>query len=149
MPERIQSMSSTMSILGRCRIEPPVPTEASRKFYVLTRGGGLGLSFTVLLELHIRGLLTADGERPVTFASYRLDHLPVIDTQMPTPVTDRSRILHRSGRDCNSGAAHAEMLGDSLLSNMNHIVFYAVYKEQQPNGKSLLGRMKNGAGGTL
>ena len=95
------------------------------------------------------GLLTAYGESPVAFAGYSLDHLPVIDAQIPAPVTDRASVLHGPGRDRNTGASHAQVLGDSLLSNLNHILFHAVYKKQQPHRKSLLGRMENGAGGTL
>jgi hypothetical protein len=94
-------------------------------------------------------LLTAYGESSVAFAGYRLNHLPIIHAQIPAPVTDRSRILHGRSRDRNTGAAHAQVLGHSLLGNLNHIVFYAVYKEQQPDRKSLFDRMKNGASGTL
>ena len=94
-------------------------------------------------------MLTAYGESPVTFAGYRLDHFPIIDAQIPAPVTDRSRVLHGCSRDRNTGAAHAQVLGHSLLGNLNHIVFYAVYKEQQPDRKSLFDLMENGASGTL
>jgi len=75
-------------------------------------------------------LLTAYGESAVAFAGYRLDHLPVIDAQIPAPVTDRSRVLHGPGRHRNTGAAHAQVLGYSLLSNLNHIIFYAVYEKE-------------------
>lgn len=92
-------------------------------------------------------LLTAYGQRPVAFAGYPLDHLPVIDAQIPAPVTDRSGVLHGPGRDRNTGAAHAQVLGHSLLSNLNHTIFYAVYEEQQPDRKSLFDRMENGASG--
>jgi hypothetical protein len=94
-------------------------------------------------------LLTAYGESPVAFAGYRLEHLAVSDAQIPAPVTDRSRVLHATGHDRNAGAADAQVLGYSLLSNLNHIIFYAVSQKQQPHRKSLLDRMENGAGGTL
>jgi len=68
-------------------------------------------------------LLAAYGESPVAFAGYLLDHLPIIHAQIPAPVTDRSRVLHGRGRDRNAGAAHAKVLGDSLLRNLNHIIF--------------------------
>ena len=96
--------------------------------------GGASLSSAVLAGVsRIGGLLTAYGQRRVAFAGYRLDHLPVIDAQIPAPVTDRSRVLHGRGRDRDAGAAHAQVLGYSLLSNLNHVIFYAVYEEQQPN----------------
>jgi hypothetical protein len=100
-------------------------------------------------NLHIRGLLAAYGEIFVAFAGYRLYYLPVVDAQILSLVTDSSRVLHARGYDCHAGASHTEVLGNSLLRNLNHIIFYAIYKEQQPDRKSLLDRMENGASGAL
>jgi hypothetical protein len=92
-------------------------------------------------------LLTTYGQRPIAFASYRLNHLPVIDAQIPAPVSNRFPA------SCMATAVtvtpHAQVLGDSLLSNLNHIIFYAICKEQQSNRKSLLYCMENGASGSL
>src|SRR5205085_1667028 len=154
MPARIQSMSSTMRIVG-CRLSEffiePFPARSCSQFLCFYQGWGSRVCpLPYLLEnLHIRGLLTAYGESAVAFAGYRLDHLPIIDAQISAPVTDRSRVLHSRGRDRHTGAAHAQVLGYSLLSNLNHIIFDAVYKEQQPDRKSLLNRMENRASGTL
>src|ERR1044071_7699901 len=105
---------------------------------LLPEGGARVCPLSYLLEIYICvGLLTAYGESPVAFAGYLLKHLPVIDAQFPAPVTDRTSVLHGPGRDCNTGASHAQVLGDSLLSNLNNILFHAVYKKQQPHRKSL------------
>ena len=83
--------------------------------------------------LHIGSLLTAYGESLVAFAGYHLHHLPIVDTQIPAPVTDRAHVLHGAGRDRHTGAAHAQVFGDSLLGNLNHLIFNAVCKKQQPD----------------
>ena len=100
--------------------------------------------------LHIRGLTwLADGETFVAFTGHCLKHLPVSDAQIPALVTDRSRGLHVHGHHCNACAPHSEVVGNSLLGNLNHGLFYAIGNQQQPDRKSLFHQVKNGAGGAL
>src|SRR5215213_785975 len=154
MPARIQSMSSTMRIIGCCPSEffiGPIPRKNTALGVHLNKEGCSPVCPVPYFpgNLHICDLLTAYGKSSVAFAGYCLEHLAVIDAQIPPPVSDRSRVLHGAGHDRNTGAAHTQVLGYSLLRNLNHIILYAVRKEQQPDRKSLLDRMENGASGTL
>src|SRR5918993_347707 len=88
-------------------------------------------------------------EGPVAFTGQLLEHLPISDAQIPAPVADRSRSLHVRGDDRNACAAHAEVVGRSLLSHLNLAVPYAVGKQQQPDCKALLQQVENGACGAL
>src|SRR5436190_24147320 len=119
MPERIQSMSSTMMRIVECCLEAFIAlllrTNAARSVMPFIRDGVFRsvLCRTCLAGLHIRGLLPAYGQRPVAFAGHCLERLPVIDAQTPARVGDRSRGLHVRGHDANAGAAHTEVLSDS------------------------------------
>jgi len=99
--------------------------------------------------LYVRGLPAVEGERHVAFTGDGFEHLPVSYAQIAAPVTDGSRVLDGPGYDGNAGAAHAEVLGDSLLSNLNNAILDAIGNQQQPHCKSLLDGMKNGASGAL
>ena len=83
-----------------------------------------------LVVLHIRCLMkVANSEGPVAFTGECLEHLTVIDAQIPPPVTDRSRGLHLRGDDRNSRAAHAEVVGRALLGHLYIALPYAGGKQ--------------------
>src|SRR5829696_2979299 len=153
MPERIHSMSSTMSIVGCCpkfSIEHLPRTNAARSVHLTNERCFQVCPLPYFVgNLHIRGLSAVEGERPVAFTGDGLEHLPVSYAQIAAPVTDGSRGLDGPCYDGNARAAHAEVLGDSLLSNLNHVLFYAIGNQQQPDRKSLLHGMKNGASGAM
>lgn len=121
-------------------------------YHAFIRDGVLCLSYAVLERKlsHIRCLMkVAYCEGPVAFTGHCLEHLPVSDAQIPAPVTDRSRRLHLRGDDRNACAAHAEVVGRSLLSHLDLGLLYAIGKQQQPDRKSLLQEVENGAGVAL